>query len=117
MENVSSFRIVQAGIKYDARPASRAQQGTAPVAGASSRVDEERVLEPKEIQALADNLNETLNRGDSKISVSVDDATGMMVVRITDAAGEIVKQIPPQQLLDADVSVENIIGLLVNDEV
>ena len=115
MENISSLRTVQASIDSDARPASaRAQQGVA--AAAVDKV-ERRTLEPKEIQALADNLNETLGRGDGKVSVSVDDSTGMMVVRITDKAGEIVKQIPPQQLLAADVSVENIIGLLVNDEV
>ena len=115
MENVNSLRTVQASIQSDARPASvKAQHG---VAAAIKDKVETRTLEPKEIQALADNLNETLGRGDGKISVSVDDSTGMMVVRITDKAGEIVKQIPPQQLLDADVSVENIIGLLVNDEV
>ena len=38
-----------------------------------------------------------------------------MVVRITDTeTGDIVKQVPPQQVLDVSVSVEKIVGLLVN---
>lgn len=40
----------------------------------------------------------------------------MIIVRITDeVTGEIVKQIPPQELLDAGLSMEKIVGLLVDD--
>ena len=54
---------------------------------------------------------------DANFHVSVDDDSGMMVVRITDTeTGEIVRQAPPQQILDANVSMEKIIGLLVNDQ-
>ncbi len=43
--------------------------------------------------------------------------TGMIVVRITDVStGEIVKQVPPQELMDADLNMEKIVGLLVDDE-
>ena len=46
---------------------------------------------------------------------AVDDQTGMMVVRITDnVTGEVVKQLPPQEILDADVNMEKIVGLLVD---
>ena len=47
----------------------------------------------------------------------VDGDTGMIVVRITDVStGEIVKQVPPQELMDADRKMEEIVGLLVDDE-
>ena len=118
MENISSLKITQANIYNGAKPLHKERQGTGPTEGKSSESVEIQNLEPKEIQALADNLNKALGRTDGNVSVSVDDSTGMVVVRITDVrTGEIVKQVPPQQLLDADVSVEKIIGLLVNDEV
>ena len=68
-------------------------------------------------RALAKQLNKALAHIDSNYSVSVDGDTGMVVVRITDTeTGEIVKQVPPQQVLDVSMSVEKIIGLLVNDQ-
>ena len=118
MENISSLKITQIGAYSGTKPLNKERQGIGPTERKSSEGMEIQDLGAKEIQALADNLNEALSQGDSNVSVSVDDSTGMVVVRITDTStGEIVKQIPPQQLLDADVSVEKIIGLLVNDEV
>ncbi len=69
-----------------------------------------------ETEALTKQLNSALAQIDGNYSVSVDDDTGMVVVRITDTdTGEIVKQVPPQQVLDVSMSVDKIIGLLVND--
>ena len=67
--------------------------------------------------ALVKDLNSALEKVDGDYSVSVDNETGMIVVRITDAeTGDLVKQVPAQQVLDASISVEKIIGLLVNDQ-
>jgi flagellar protein FlaG len=80
---------------------------------------------PKEAQqpnrerthALAAELNKALEQVEGSYSVSVDDDTGMMVVRITDTeTGDIVRQIPSQQVLDVSVSVKNIVGLLIDDQ-
>jgi len=74
-------------------------------------------VDTEKVEALAKELNQTLRQIDGNFSVSVDKATGMMVVRITDSnTGEVVKQVPPQQILDASVSMEKIIGLLINDQ-
>ena len=70
----------------------------------------------EQLLARVDEVNQTLQQLDGSYHVSVDDATGLLVVRITDGdTGEVVKQVPPQQVLDASVSVEKIIGLLVNE--
>jgi flagellar protein FlaG len=62
-------------------------------------------------------LNKALEQVEGSYSVSVDDDTGMMVVRITDTeTGDIVRQIPSQQVLDVRVSVKNIVGLLIDDQ-
>ena len=66
---------------------------------------------------IASGLEAALKQVQGVFSVSVDGDTGMIVVRISDKeTGEIVKQIPPQELMDADLSMERIIGLLIDDE-
>mgnify|MGYP002641737378 CR=1 FL=1 len=76
-----------------------------------------RELSAKKTHELAAELNKALEQVEGNYSVSVDDDTGMMVVRITDTeTGDIIKQVPPQQVLDVSVSVEKIVGLLVNDQ-
>jgi len=65
---------------------------------------------------IASELDSALKKLDGDFSVSVDRDSGMIIVRITDeVTGEIVKQIPPQELLDAGTSMEKIVGLLVDD--
>ena len=75
-------------------------------------------VEPEVTQQLAAELSSALNQHEGDFSISVDEDSGMIVVRITDAVtGEIVKQIPPRELLEADRSMERIVGLLVDDRV
>jgi flagellar protein FlaG len=74
-------------------------------------------LEAGVAKQLAAELASALDKVDGDFSVSVDDDTGMIVVRITDVStGEIVKQVPPQEFMDADLNMEKIVGLLVDDE-
>ena len=119
MEGISSLKIPGAGFQEGPRSSQRPSQGTerAAFSGGGDRNVRESKPEADQVAALAEELNQSFKQIEGNFSVSVDDATGMVVVRITDAeTGEIVKQIPPQQLLDASVSVEKIIGLLVNDQ-
>ena len=65
---------------------------------------------------LAEKNNQVRTIVDGDFSVSVERDSGMVIVRITDeVTGEIVRQIPPQELLDAGSSMEKIVGLLVDD--
>ena len=74
-------------------------------------------LTTEQFKAIAQDINRQIARVNGKFSVTVDDTTGRMVTRILDSqTGEIVKQIPPQQLLEVSVSVEQIIGLLINNQ-
>ena len=69
------------------------------------------------VQQLAAELGTALNRLEGDFSVSVDRDSGTMVVRITDqATGEVVRQIPSKELLEADRSMERIVGLIVDDQ-
>ena len=112
----------QGSPRPDLRPRNRAGATEASVQVGESRQAQAVISSPSppdiEVAGLmAAELDSALQQAEGDFSVSVDRATGMIVVRITDqATGEIVKQIPPQELLDADVNMERIVGLLVDDK-
>ena len=123
MNDISSLNIKHSKPQEGPRSSGRNPQGTAlpegnqHAASASTPTPVEgREVGAVQTEALAKELNSALAQIDGNYSVSVDNDTGMVVVRITDAEGELVKQVPPQQVLDVSISVEKIIGLLVNDQ-
>ena len=73
---------------------------------------------PREmVDQIATDLEKALLQFEGDYSVSVDKDSGKIVVRIKDSAtGEVVRQIPPQELLDVSKSVEKIVGILVDDK-
>lgn len=84
--------------------------GAAPTANESQ-------LNLEKTRSMVAELNKTLEEVEGNYSVSVDNDTGLVVVRITDTeTGDIIKQVPPEQVLEASVSLDKIIGLLVNDQ-
>jgi flagellar protein FlaG len=84
--------------------------GAAPTANESQ-------LSLEKTRSMVAELNKTLEEVEGNYSVSVDNDTGLVVVRITDTeTGDIIKQVPPEQVLEAGVSLDKIIGLLVNDQ-
>lgn len=122
MNNITSLNTKNVRPQGGAQSAERQPQGTvlsefSNQRAASAPAPAERKVDEARTEALAKELNKALAHIDSNYSVSVDGDTGMVVVRITDTeTGEIVKQVPPQQVLDVSMSVEKIIGLLVNDQ-
>ena len=126
MEGVSNIRPSSIASQESSRPSPRPRTlagvtdsgghraGPRPVTGSSPTAQPPPA--PGVTEQLAAGLTTALEQVDGDFSVSVDRDTGMIVVRITDVAtGEIVKQIPPQELVDADLNMEKIIGLLVDD--
>ena len=124
MNNMSSLNTKTNQPQEGVQPAERQRQGTALSGRNNQRTVSAAVSDPAErevdvarTEALAKELNNALAQIDGNYSVSVDGDTGMVVVRITDTdTGELVKQVPPQQVLDVSMSVEKIVGLLVNDQ-
>ena len=85
---------------------------TAPATGSAAAQPD-----PKVVQQLAAELGTALDKVEGDFSVSVDRDSGFVIVRITDeVTGEIVRQIPPKELVEADRNMERIVGLLVDDQ-
>ncbi|GBE11556.1 flagellar protein FlaG [bacterium BMS3Abin12] len=67
-------------------------------------------------QAVVCHLNEPIRevRSDLEFSISIDKATDRSVVKINDAkTREVVRQIPPQDILSLDHRLQQLAGLLL----
>ncbi|HAA75288.1 TPA: hypothetical protein DCE37_09230 [Candidatus Latescibacteria bacterium] len=89
--------------------------------GEETRVQEsqaEAVAPPSrgEVQEAADRLNQALDSFNRDLAISVHEESGKLVVEVTDpATGEVVRQIPAEQVLEVEESIDKIVGLFVND--
>ena len=70
----------------------------------------------KDVKRAADRLNEALQGLNRDLAISVHGDPGVLMVEVTDpATGDVIRQIPPEQLLEVEGSIDKIIGLFVND--
>jgi len=83
-----------------------------------TRTEEPRKIERADVERAAERLNEALDSFSKDLSISVHGDTGRLTVRVTDPnTGDVIRELPPEQLLEAEVTIDKIIGLFVNDEV
>ena len=114
--------------RSDVRPASRVE--TRPRVDEPSRASSQREKHvehagvdqtktqpaPEPVEKAAERLNAALQEFNRDLNISVHQDTGQMVVKVTDLEGNVIRQIPPEQLLEAEVNIDKIIGLFVNDQ-
>ncbi len=85
-------------------------------AEALSAKQQEETTEPGLTQ-FADALDGVTERLDSDIRLRVDEPTGRVVAQIIDrGTGEVVRQIPLQELLDIAARINDLVGLLFDAE-
>lgn len=76
-----------------------------------------REVAQEEVGRAAERVNLALDALNRNLKVSVHKDTGQLIVRVTDPeSGKLIRQIPPEQLLDAEVNIKKVIGLFVNDK-
>lgn len=120
MEGIIQIMKVPEAVSREAakaKPRSPETPAAAPAASESQAALAAQPLQAEDVKQAAAELDKALQQQHSDLSVSVDETTGTMVVRITDSStGEVVKQIPPKQLMEANVSMNKIVGLLIDDQ-
>jgi flagellar protein FlaG len=73
------------------------------------------VEDPESIQQALDLLREQIGVEDIDLSFSVDRSTGMILVKVLDGkTGEIIRQIPPSELVALTRSMKELRGFLFN---
>ncbi len=75
-----------------------------------------RPVEAPKVKEAASRLNKALEALNRNLAISVHEDSGKLIVEVTDpGTGEIVRQIPPERVLEVEESIDNIVGLFVND--
>jgi len=121
MEGINQTMKIPAALSREAvkakQPRGPEAQAAAPAVGGSQAAPVAQPVPAEDLKQAAAEVDKVLQKQHSDLSVSVDETTGTMVVRITDNnTGEVVKQIPPEQLMEANVSMNKIVGLLIDDQ-
>lgn len=125
IDGITTRVLTSTATHESSRPSQRPRNPVGDVSDSSARAGAKAPatgsaatqLEPEAVEQLAVELGTALSKVEGDFSVSVDKESGMVVIRITDSVtGEVVRQVPPKELLEADRSMERIVGLIVDDQ-
>lgn len=96
-----------------------ASAGKGPVvAVVSEAAPQQQQPKPEQVQKAMESMKQLVEtRAPNSLSFSIDDATGKTVVKVSDAnTGEIIRQIPSEELLDIARSLDKLQGMLLRDK-
>lgn len=89
------------------------------IAGAGQTLDapkEQAVADSTAITQVADDFNRAFRAFDIEAHFSVHEKTGVIIVDIIDTrSGDIIREIPPRELLDRHAQMMDILGLMVDN--
>jgi flagellar protein FlaG len=78
----------------------------------------ERGLSTEEIEQIVSELNNFIQIFNTKIAFEIDKETKKTVLKIIDAqSNEIIRQIPPEELLAISKRISELLGLIINARV
>ena len=98
----------------DAAPASERQDERETRSSEGQHLS--RPIEAQEVRKAASRLNKALESLHRDLAISVHEDSGKLIVKVIDpGTGEIVRQIPTERVLEVEESIDNIVGLFVND--
>lgn len=104
-------------------PAAPVLQGGAPqpAAKVSAAVPEpapRQQPQPEQVQKAMESLKQLVEaKAPNSLAFSIDDSTGKTIVRITDAAtGEMIRQIPSEEMLEIARSLDKMQGALLQEQ-
>lgn len=88
-------------------------------APAGSQTPEQGTAAPQmsaaEVESTLEGINEYLSEIESSLSFVYDEASGRSAVQVLDKDGEIIRQIPPQELLDVYARIRDVVGILLDE--
>jgi flagellar protein FlaG len=98
--------------------ASGATSGSARApARADATAPAQAAVDPAQLKQAAEAVNQQIQATVPNLRFSVDDDTGKMVVRIVDTAtGDVIRQVPSEELLAISRSIDRLQGLLLNGQ-
>ena len=68
-----------------------------------------------ELENTLEEINKYLAEAGSSLAFIHDEASGRAAVQVLDADGNVIRQIPPQEVLDVYAKIRNIVGILLDE--
>ena len=72
-------------------------------------------VDAAELENALGGINSYLVEAGVTLSFTYDEASGRSAVRVMDADGNVIRQLPPQELLDVYAKIRNIVGILLDE--
>lgn len=84
---------------------------------AEARLTSQASAERSKIDQAAVRVNEILSLADPQLKIRVDDATERVVVKVVEQeSGEVIRQIPPEELLELEKYLSSPKGVLLREQ-
>jgi flagellar protein FlaG len=77
--------------------------------------DAEEKMDATELESALEGINKYLYESGSSLNFIYDEASGRSAVQVLDEKGEVIRQLPPQELLDVYARIRNIVGILLDE--
>ena len=98
-------------IDISSRPATPQHASVGPQLAVADAVE----MDAAELESTLEGINSYLAEIGSSLSFIHDEASGRSAVRVVDADGNVIRQIPPQEVLDVYARIRNIVGILLDE--
>jgi flagellar protein FlaG len=72
-------------------------------------------IDAAELERILEEINSYLAESQTSLSFIHDEASGRSAVQVLDANGNVIRQLPPQELLDVYAKIRNIVGILLDE--
>ena len=100
---------------YVKKSRHQAEVEAPPLPGSGTKVPEEQYK--SNIDKAVENLRSAGDLFNKRLDFRVDEKTNRIVVKVIDTrTDKVIKEIPPEQLLDLAAKIQEMVGLLVDEE-
>jgi uncharacterized FlaG/YvyC family protein len=72
-------------------------------------------VDAAELESMLGEINSYLTEVGSSLAFIRDEASGRVAVQVLDESGEVIRQLPPQEVLDVYAKIRNIVGILLDE--
>lgn len=79
----------------------------------NTSVEQEVLYSPERVAAIVSELNRSVSVINSRVSFSIDQGTNKVVIRVIDGdTNEVIRQIPPEEMLRVSARIKELLGVL-----
>lgn len=97
-------------------PGQKPQETAKAKADAAAGVPERAKVDKESLKAVLDKLNIVLNALEIQAKFSIHEATKQVMVRVVNVeSGKLIREIPPQKILDMAAQMMELVGLVLDE--